>query len=250
MAELDYTSKRFIDLSRMSYERGTYTFTDFLTLAEQSEIFSCVKELYTSYEIYGGYDGSERCMIRFGREDDLGYVEEYPMKCIHIKPIAAKFAEELGHRDFLGSLMNIGIERHKLGDIIVANKSAYVFAHEQVVPVILDEITRIRHTTVMASVVDNMSEFPAPKLEQVNIQVHSERIDAIIAKAYNLSRSQAAEVFLAGKVFISGKLMENESHQVKADDLISVRGFGRFIYRGVSSTTKKGNLNVIIEKYV
>lgn len=250
MENSELTKKRYIDLSRMSYERGIYTFTDFLTLAELSDFFETTKSLYSNYSVFGGYEDAERCMVRFGSMDELGYDTDFPIACIKIAPLQKKFAEELTHRDFLGSLMNLGIERPKLGDIIIKDKEALLFATEALAPTICSEITRIRHTSVLATIVEASEVIPKREFKEELIQIKSERIDAIIAKTYNLSRSQAQALFLQKKVFINGRIMENESHNLKPDSVVSVRGFGRFIYDGESGTTKKGNVLAKIKKYV
>ena len=246
----EYTINRFIDLSRQAYEHGIYTFTDFLTLAELSDLYDCARQIYTRFEVFGGYEGAERLICRFGSADDLGYEVDYPISCIKISPLQKKFAEKLSHRDYLGSLMNLGIERPKLGDIIIKDDDAYVFADETLAPMICDEVTRIRHTSVMSTIITDAGEIPKPTLSEVAVQTKSERIDAIVAKAYNLSRSQSADLFLQKKIYIDGRLMENESHTLKAGSTVSVRGFGKFIYDGVTGTSKKGSLYVTIRKYV
>ena len=250
MKENEYTKNRFIDLSRQAFEHGIYTFTDFLTLAELSDLYDCSKQLYSKFAVFGGYDGAERVICRFGSEEDYGYEIEYPISCIKISPLQKKFAETLSHRDYLGSLMNLGIERPKLGDIIIKDSDAYVFADETLAPMICDEITRIRHTSVMSTIINDAGDIPHPTLAESAVQVKSERIDAVVAKVYNLSRSQSADLFLQKKIYLDGRLMENESHTLKPDSTISVRGYGKFIYDGITGTSKKGSLYVTIRKYV
>lgn len=253
MTESEMTQKRMIDLSRMSYERGIYTYSDFLTLAEQSDFadITMTDKLFSrDYQCFGGCNGAERIMVRFGSEEALGYQESWPIACIAIKPLNRKFAEELSHRDILGSLMNLGIERHLLGDIIVKPDSSYVFVQEHIADTLCHELTRVRHTSVMANVIDNPNEDVSPSLAPLNLQVKSERVDLIISHTYNLSRSQTAELFSAKEIFVNGRLMENESHTLKSNDIVSVRGHGRFIYGGTTGTTKKGNLVIQISKYI
>ena len=262
MTETELTKNHIIDLSRMSYERGIYTFSDFLTLAEQSDLIDAARagDLYTrNYVIFGGYEGAERVMVRFGTLEELGYEQPWPMACIKITPLNAKFAEALSHRDVLGSLMNLGIERHLLGDILLfksmddgkkIDACAYVFVLEHIASTICNELTRIKHTSVLATVVEDMESVPGPTLQSTTMQVKSERIDLIIAHSYNLSRSQASELFIGKKVFINGRLMENESHILNESDIVSVRGYGKFVYGGVIGKTKKGNLNVTIDRYI
>ena len=93
---------------------------------------------FISYEISGGYEDAERVIVRFGSEDELGYEEAYPITLLRIAPLQSKFADDLTHRDFLGSLMNLGIERDVLGDLLINEKCAYLFCKESVADYIID----------------------------------------------------------------------------------------------------------------
>ena len=256
MNESDIFKNHMVDLSRVSYERGIYSYSDFLTLAEQSDLALARQEgkLYANdYSVFGGCEGAERVMARFGTEETLGYDEPWPIVCIEVRPLNRKFAEDLSHRDVLGSLMNLGIERGLLGDIIMpgeAGESIYFFAREHIADTLCRELIRIRHTSVIASIADNAEGEIAPKFKEITLQIKSDRIDLVTAHLYKLSRSQAAELFLAKKIFVNGRLMENESYNLKEGDVVSVRGFGRFIYKGITGTTKKGNLNATLLQYV
>lgn len=250
MDEKEYTKSRFIDLSRMSFEKGAYTFSDFLTPAEISDLHECGSLLYEKYELWGGYEGAERCMSKFGSPEEFGYYLDFPIECIKIYPLQAKFAQELSHRDFLGSLMNLGIERSKLGDIVVKEKAAYIFVNKVLSETVCKELTRVRHTSVRAEVVTDVEELPKPELKTMVIQVKSERLDAVVAKTFNLSRSQAAKLFSEGKVFCDGRLTENESRGIKEAEVVSVRGYGKFVYGGACGTSKKGNFYVTVQRYI
>ena len=127
--------KRLLDLSNQAYGQGRYTFSNFLDLYEQSILSSMMKkEKGVIYETFGGYEGAERRMVRFGSAAELGYVQDYPLCLLHIRPLSGKFAESLSHRDYLGSLMNLGIERNLIGDIMVMDKEAYVFVKDTIGP--------------------------------------------------------------------------------------------------------------------
>ena len=111
--------KRLIDLSNQSFQRDIVTFSDFLNLNELHILHTTPKELFPSrYEAFGGYDLAERQMIAF-LPDALLYEYEYPIQAVVLRPLNTRFAEELSHRDYLGSVMNLGVERSKFGDIIV-----------------------------------------------------------------------------------------------------------------------------------
>lgn len=80
---------------------------------------------------------------------------KYPIKCLKAEPLAAKFSEDLTHRDFLGAVLNLGIERAVIGDILVQKHTAWIFCHEKIADYIIENLTRVRHTTMKLSMVDN-----------------------------------------------------------------------------------------------
>jgi len=183
---------RLRDLAERSYKQSVYTFSSFLGLSEQ-DLFHRMERsvLHASPLLFGGYEGAERVMLRFGNEADFGYVQDFPICCVHIRPLSDKFGENLSHRDFLGALMNLGIERDTLGDIRTGEKDAYLFCQETVVELICEELRQVRHTTVVCERVDCLAEVPKEEPEELVIQVASERIDAVIAKTYHMSREEA-----------------------------------------------------------
>lgn len=249
--ETELLKKRFSELAAKSYNADIFTFTDFLGLAEQS-VFETVKRQLggVKYTAFGGADGAERVMLRFGDEGDLGYEVPFPITALKISPKDKKFAEKLTHRDFLGALLNLGIERSCLGDIIIIDNSGYLFCKDSIAEYIRSELFRVRRTEVTVSLVDTLPEGELYKTEELTVQVSGERLDAVIARVFSLSREDAQNLFAKRLVFASGKEISSTSYTPKADEKISVRGHGRFIYRGVSSLSKKGKLNVIIEKYI
>lgn len=245
----DYTKRRFEDLAEKAYKGSHFTFTSFLAEAELSEFYEINHLSPSDYTVFGGRENADRVMIRFGNPDDLGYAEEFPIRCVMIKPISKKFAESLTHRDFLGCIMNLGIKRSEIGDIIVEEKAAYVFCTVKMAEYICSEITRVRHTVVSCSVTDDIPEDTETHTTETEIQVSSERIDGVISKVFHISRSVCSELFREKKIFVNGRCNENSSYILKENDKVSVRGYGKFIFSGVSGITRKGNKIAKIEKF-
>jgi len=240
--------KRLLDMADRSYRNNQYIFTDFLSMADMSVYYEAEREFAYSKAMVWNYNGMcERGMLRFGNPEAFGYEEEFPISILCIKPLAEKFAEKLSHRDFLGALMNLGIERDVLGDILVDETKAYLFCESKMEDFITQSLTRVRHTSVMVIKVDKIPDIESKKPKEMTIQIASERIDGVVSKVYHLSRGDSAELFTSQKVFLNGRLMENYSHQLKAGDVISVRGFGRFTYRGAGSISKKGKINASVD---
>ncbi len=242
--------KRLIELSRTAYQRGIVTFSDFLNLNELNILHTTPKqELHTGYVTFGGYDYSERQMVAF-LPDALCYSYEYPISVLKISPLQKKFSEPLSHRDYLGSILNLGIERCKLGDILVLDDGAILFAHHSLEDYLRDEIRRIRHTSVQVQAVELREFSYEPNTKPIKGTVSSLRLDSLLALAFSSSRSKLVSYIEAGKVFVNGKLITSNGYQLKENDIVSARGLGRFRYVETVSETKKGRYFVTIELYV
>ena len=243
--EIQQLKNRFHDLADKSFQQGIFTFTGFLGLSGQDIFWKEEPGLkYACYEINGGCEDADRVVIRFGSASELGYEVPFPIVCIHIAPLQAKFADELSHRDFLGALMNLGIERGTLGDIKTGEREAYLFCLDTVAEFICENLTRIKHTNVKCSVVKEPGRVLKEEPETVNIQVQALRADAVLARVYGMSRERSLELFRAGKVYVDGRLCENNARVLKAGETVSARGFGKFVLRGEARETRKGKLSV------
>ncbi len=255
MNEIDLLKSRLKDLANKSYKQNIYTYSGFLTPAE----LICLDEIrseiaFVDCEIFGGYELAERQIVGFGSERSLGYEGVWPIKIIKVEPLIDKFADELSHRDFLGAVMNLGIERNVFGDILVKDgKRAYIFATESIADFIMDNLTKIKHTNVKTSVVepgtDSMEDLK-PTLVDMDVIVASPRFDAIIGGATKVSRSEALNLFKAKKVTLNGRLCERNSMTLKDGDIFSVRGHGKFKFCGAGNETRKGRVYVKLKKYV
>ena len=242
--------KRLIELSKIAYQRGIVTYSDFLNLNELNILHTTPKnEFYCRYETYGGYEFSERQMVAF-LPDALCYEKNYPISLLQIEPLQKKFSESLSHRDYLGSILNLGIERCKLGDILVEEDYARIFVHKSMEQFLLEEITRIRHTSVMTSVQEMEELSYKPSIKEITGTVSSLRLDSLLALAFASSRSKLVGYIEAGKVFVNGKLITSNGYQIKEEDIVSVRGLGRFQYKETTAQTKKGRYYVTIHLYI
>lgn len=242
--------KRLIDLSNTAYRRGIVTYSDFLNLNELNILHRTPKnEFPVHYETFGGYCDSERQMAAF-LPDALYYSHFYPIRILKTTPLQKKFAETLTHRDYLGAILNLGIERCKIGDILVMPECAYLFVHDSLAEYIQENLTRIRHTAVSVTMEDEQTFEYTPSFEIIKGTVASVRLDSLLSLVFAASRSKLVTLIEGGKVFVNGKLITTNSYQVKDEDIISVRGQGRFKYKGILSQTKKGRFYVLLHKYI
>lgn len=240
---MDFIQKRFEELSSRAANRYYTTFSDFLNMEEQSELLAL--RLNSPFRLYGGYDGAERCIAAFGDECNEC---QFPISFIKIEPSSKKFADKLTHRDFLGSLMGLGIKRETLGDIIIKDNMGYLMCLNSVAEYITGSLDKVKHTSVKCSAVPELPQGVQSEPEEQQEIVASLRIDVLAAAVYNLSRSAVKELFNQRKIFVNSALCENFSLVPKEGDIISVRGKGRFKLGETLGKTKKGR--TVVQLYV
>lgn len=251
--EEELFQRRLIDLANTAWNRNIITYTDFLNLNEQNIFHSTLPQLsFVESRLFGGYEHAERQMVAFIPDALLNSYEEqpHPIACLRIAPLNARFSDTLNHRDYLGSLMNLGIDRSKTGDIVIQEKDAYLFCHEKIADYLSHELTRIRHTTVICQLCNINELHYEPKLEEITGTVASVRLDALLSLAFNTSRSSLTGLIEGGKTFVNGKLITSNGYHLKDGDIISVRGMGRFRFCEILTATKKGRYLVKIQKYI
>ena len=250
MEKNEFFLKRIRELANLSYQRDIVTFSDFLNLNDQNMVSSLKQQFpQVVMETFGGYDNAERQMVAF-HPDALAFTWEYPIDCLKIEPKAIKFSENLSHRDYMGALLNLGVDRSVIGDIIVQEKAAWFFCQSKMTEFFLENLCRVRHTNILITKVNDPEEFPHPNLESINGTCASVRLDSLIALAFKASRSSMVSYIESGQVFVNGKLITSNGYEPKEGDIVSVRGKGRFIFDGVSHQTKKGRCGVHILLYV
>lgn len=240
--------KRFLELSARADAQNRYTYTPFLTLAEQSLLHQLSHRLQAPFVLLGGYPGAERRVACFGREEEIGAPPAPPFVCLKAAPVQEKFASALTHRDFLGAMMALGLKRETLGDLLIEGKSCYVFCLDEVAEVLCRELKQAGRTnlnTLPALPPQSAVEPP----EETSLTVASERLDAMISAVWRLSRRESAELFEQQLVFVNGRQILSPSASPDPGEIISVRGRGRFRYEGIERETKKGRIRITVRIY-
>jgi len=257
---------RVKELSEKAYFNNYVTSTNFLSASELAMFFDVTGAVSmtgkgeafsgATYCIYGGREDADRNTVCFlptylDAQTFLLMQETEPeiISCIHITPVNARFADELNHRDYLGALMNLGIERDMTGDIMCDENEAYIYVMKDIAPVICKELIRIKHTSVKCIEVMPNECTLQNHFEEIEGSVASERLDAILSFVYKLSRSQASELISAEQVFIDGRTAYSGGYDLKTGSKVSVRGKGKFIYDGIKGNTRKGRLYISVRIY-
>lgn len=255
----------FEDMYNIAYNRGTPIYSDFTGLNGIELVYRLLDNKKISKNMYdkkictyGGYDGAIYQMICFLPDNDYIKIDnsDFPISCIKISPVNNKFCDKLTHRDFLGAVMNLGIERDQVGDIIV-NKldsysnayAAYVFCRSNKEKLVCS-ITQIKHTTVKTEVILDNNIVIEQKFKEIPGSVASLRLDCIISVACRSSRSQCLTHIGSGNVFINGRCCTENAKEIKNGDIITIRGFGKYLIETSEVITKKGRFHIIAKQYV
>lgn len=202
--------------------------------------------------LWGGYEGAERRMLvcvpaDIPMTDEEAY--EGLLEVLRVKKPA--ISRELTHRDYLGSMLGLGIDRSVTGDILVRDDGADIIIVPEIADFLLDEYIQVGRTHVSREV-HPLSELIMPEVRTQIIKdtVPSARLDSIIASAFKLSRSKAAEAIRGGIVSVDHIECLKPDARVEEGAILVLRGKGKALLKEIGGESKKGRTWVIIEKYI
>ena len=239
--------RHLLDLCRKSEKTGIWLYSGFLSPAEQEDLLCSKEAADFSFRLCGGYENAERKILAAGDEAESGPPEP-PISVIAVNPRSVKFAEELTHRDYLGAVLGLGIERSVIGDILVREQGTLLFCLSSVAEMLVSSLTQVRRTAVTAAV--TAADLPElrPRYAEMRMNVASERADAVVSAFAGLSRGQTDKLFAMGKVSVNGRILTDRSYRLKESDTFSIRGVGKAVYDGIVYETKKNRLQVRLRK--
>lgn len=197
--------------------------------------------------LYGGYPMSERLKLGFFTEYEEVSFDEFPITAIEVK-YNSGFSSGLTHRDFLGSVLGLGITREKVGDIILENDRAVVFADSDISDYICINLEKVKRTTVKCKILESYKPKETEIVEK-KFTVASLRLDAVCGHAFNLSRGKAADLIKGEKAYLNWKNETSVSKSVSENDIITLRGYGRIKIIEIIGTTKKDRILINVGLY-
>ena len=237
-----------VDMAEQVQRSQKFRLGDFLDPYGQ-EIAETVAANYPGMrlDLDGGYQGAERQRCMFV-DQDFGGTPSFDLAYIKVD-WNGQF-EHIGHRDVLGTVMSLGIERSRLGDIIMGNAQAGIVTDKKMAEYLLNNLVQIGHSGVKCQMAD-LADIPAKeeKYKELRATVASLRIDSIAAAGYGVSRSRAAADIASDKLKLNWQPVKNASQNVKEGDTLSLRGRGRLEIAEVRGQTKKGRIGVLLKRY-
>ena len=222
--------------------------TEFLSPQEQAAAERLLHMLGAAegWAFWGGYEGAERRQLHF-----LPDWQEGPDETA-IRALRCTYYESgLTHRDFLGSLMALGLTREKIGDILVADRSADVLVSASVADHLLREWSAAGRTALHVTEIDPAElTVPVQQTKLLRDTVSSLRLDSVLSVGFSTSRGKAAEVIAAGRVQLNWADCQKPDRLLREGDVISVRGAGKCRLTEVGGMTKKGRVFITVERYL
>ena len=235
---------RVDDTAQIAERTQKPKFLGFLTAEQAVAVSSRLKNRGVKFGLWGGYDDAQRVVL--GCFPDWAD-EEYPVSCV---TFTYRKSDALSHRDFLGSLMGLGLKRESVGDILVGEGKTVVFLLNDILKYVTEQVTKIGRVGVNISVGFPECLPQGEKLEEFRTTVASERLDCVIAALCNFSRNAASEKIIQSMVTVNSFVVEKPTHTINTGDIISVRGKGKFIIGQIGLKTRKDRDVVEYKKYI
>ena len=235
-------------LQSISFVENRNTVTKFLTNFEQVVLSPIVAYNYGDFkvEFFGGFDDAERKKAKIISNEY--YDVDYDIVCLKAK-FNNKF-NKVEHRNILGAVHNLGINFNRFGDIIVLENEVYIFVDDEIADYIAMEFTKAGRVNLDFQRVDLAEVGIEKKYEDFEIVSSSFRIDSIVAKITNKSRSKVKEFLEQDFIKLNHVVLRNGEKTCTPDDIISIRKYGRYVVKGYTQNKKSLKYRITISKLV
>ena len=235
-------------LQSISFVENRNTVTKFLTNFEQVVLSQIVAYNYGDFkvEFFGGFDDAERKKAKIISNEY--YDVDYDIVCLKAK-FNNKF-NKVEHRNILGAVHNLGINFNRFGDIIVLENEVYIFVDDEIADYIAMEFTKAGRVNLDFQRVDLAEVGIEKKYEDFEIVSSSFRIDSIVAKITNKSRSKVKEFLEQDFIKLNHVVLRNGEKTCTSEDIISIRKYGRFVVKGYTQNKKSLKYRITISKLV
>ena len=247
-AEEQLLQRRVEELCRAVQFREQPRYTDFLSDRQQQLAQAALNRAgWSSFRWEGGYPQAERkilCILR-----DLNAPCDPPIQAVRITPRDKNV--RLQHRDCLGALLALGLDRAGLGDLLPEESgSMVVFCQPAVSFLILDELHQVGRANVGTELCEDEGWQPNISAQLCSATVASLRLDAVLSAMLHCSRDQAASLIRTGKVQVGHVEVSSAHLPVYQNDVITVRRAGRFCLQKIGGKSRKGRIFIHYQEYI
>lgn len=242
--ELKNKMYQIIDKANSCIKNYDVKCSDFLNPYEVKNAIDILNsERDLKYTVDGGYEEAERSVISI-----YPFYMEYEdiEKQIRFLQIEGNFKfKTISHKDYLGSLMNLGIKREKVGDIIIHENFCQVIVSADICDFIIMNLEKVsRNNVKVKEISKNEIIYNPPNYKEISFTITSSRLDCVISGLYNISRQESMKFINGEKVQVNYEKIKSPSKEVRDDSLISVRGKGRSKIISIGELTKKGKIKI------
>lgn len=247
---------KLIDKIRFCETKNKIQTTDFLDEREQKllENFLKAQKIY-NYFFTGGLEEAERKILIIYPEKLTDIIPNVNLN-EYINSIRIMLPNEMqgkyAHKNYLGGLMKLGISREKIGDILVDNEGADILVMPEMLKFLITNIpslTRFSKSKIEQIELESLRKIEI-KTQNIKITVASMRLDNIVSELAKCSRGKANELLSQERVLLNHETIEKSSKEVKENDIITIRGKGRFAIKNIVGNSRKGRVFVEVEKFV
>lgn len=241
---------RVLDLVEQALRYDKAVATDFLDPHERQVVVSVLGSIpEVSFRAYGGYPKAERQRLLIFPEYESGEELEEPVAALEIAVRSGP--GEVGHRDCLGALLGTGIDRAKVGDILVTPRGFQAVVALEVADFLAGQLTRVGRADAAVQRIDlDQLDVEPERVKEVRTTVASLRLDAVAAAGYGVSRTRMAREIKAERVKLNWRPVRDPAREVGPGDVVSIRGRGRVVVEAVEGTTRKGRISVVLKRYM
>jgi len=245
---------KMIDKYDFCKKRNKIEYTDFLTSPEKAILEKILKEEHISnYLFYGVRTEPDRSILIFYPEKlSIEMVEKNLEKIIDIIRVVLPEDIHYEHKEFLSGIMKLGIKREKFGDIIVTPYGADIISLNDSSKYLVDgmkELTRFKKSEITIENIKDVYNI-SQEFKEVEIIVSSIRLDNFVAEIANCSRTRAKELIEEGLVYVNSINENNSSKKILLNDIINVRGKGKFIFKEIVGETRSDRIRLKLKKYM
>jgi Uncharacterized conserved protein, contains S4-like domain len=247
-AEKEFAA-RINDLARKSLKEQEPLWSDFLEPPEREQAQAVLGWVTgIRFNSYGGYPKAER--RRLVVYPDY-YIVETIEPALAFLELQTSSQSLLSHRDYLGSLMGLGLKREKIGDLLVGDNSCQLITVPELADYIKYNLERIAdQKATVITIEPEQLNIPDQREKRIKSTVASLRLDAISALGFSESRTKMAKEIKAQKVKVNWKIISDPDYQVAAGDVVSFRGRGRMLFQEQTGHSKKGRVGVLLVRYL
>ena len=243
---------RVLDKLDMAHNRGVPACTPFLSAGERTSVEALLNASgHPRHLFFGGYEGAERTVCAF--LPDWQEEEDWRDGDCPVSALRCTFQEDapLSHRDFLGSILGLGITREKLGDLLVSPGVCDVIVLKEIEDFLLLNLDGAGRTKCKVKPIALTEICPKPpEVKTIKDTVATLRLDAVAATAFSLARSKAADIISSGKLQLNHRECVKPDKQVAEGDVLSCRGMGKCVVKSAGKLSKKGRIMIELERYI